>query len=185
MALQWYGSFVVFLRGLADGNRVEIMSILGMRGYSLESLWLRRLQTVDWRQRSSTLLLQRWIFGKMPVLELSPRILQSTFSPCKSPPPPYPWTNGKISCFQVVFTYLAIRQRNTIQIWGLVIFNACFVAYSAVQVSSSPSTHFLLGTELNLSRSLKSQVKSKTIHTIQPSSDKCVQSSSSSPSSPA
>jgi len=152
-----------FLRGLADGNRVEIMSILGMRGYSLESLWLRRLQTVDWRRRSSTLLLQRRILGK---IELSPRILQSTFSPCKSPPPPYQWTNCENSCFQAVFTYLAIRQRNTIQIWGLVIFNACFVAYSAVQVSSSPSTHFLLGTELNLSRSLKSQVKSKAIHPI-------------------
>ena len=161
------------------------MSILGMRGYSLESPWLRRLQTVDWRQRSSTLLLQRWIFVQMPMLELSPLILQSTFSPCKSPPPPYPWTNGENSCFQVVFTYLAIRQRNTIQIWGLVIFNACFVAYSAVQVSSSQSTHFLLAVELNLSRSLKFQVKSKTIHPIQSSSQKCVQSSSSSPSSPA
>jgi hypothetical protein len=42
-------------------------------------------------------------------------------------------------CFQVVFTYLAIRQRNTIQIWGLVIFNACFVAYSAVQITEIPS----------------------------------------------
>ena len=132
---------MVFKEEMADGNRVEVMSILGMRGYSLESQWLRRLQTVDWRQRSSTLLLQRWIFVQMQMLELSPRILQSTFSPCKSPFPPYPWTNVENSCFQVVFTYLAIRQRNTIQIWGLVIFNACFVAYSAVQVSS-PSTPF-------------------------------------------
>jgi hypothetical protein len=42
--------------------------------------------------------------------------------------------------FQVVFTLLAIRQRNTIQIMGLVIFNACFVAYSAVQVNHSMQT---------------------------------------------
>ena len=42
--------------------------------------------------------------------------------------------------FQVVFTFLAIRQRNTIQIIGLVIFNASFVAYSAVQVSEIPQS---------------------------------------------
>lgn len=40
--------------------------------------------------------------------------------------------------FQVVFTYLAIKQRNTIQIIGLVIFNASFVAYSAVQITEIP-----------------------------------------------
>lgn len=54
-----------------------------------------------------------------------------------------------ISLFQVVFTFLAIRQRNTIQIIGLVFFNAAFVAYSAVQVpyfctSFSSVDHFRL-----------------------------------------
>jgi hypothetical protein len=38
------------------------------------------------------------------------------------------------SVFQVVLTFMAIRQRNTIQIIGLVIFNATFIVYSAMQV---------------------------------------------------
>jgi len=42
--------------------------------------------------------------------------------------------------FQVVFTFMAIQQRNTIQIIGLVIFNACFVAYSAVQITEIPQS---------------------------------------------
>jgi len=42
--------------------------------------------------------------------------------------------------FQVFFTFLAIKQRNTIQIIGLVIFNACFVAYSAVQIGEIPNS---------------------------------------------
>jgi len=55
------------------------------------------------------------------------------------------------SIFQVVFTFMAIRQRNTIQIIGLVIFNACFVAYSAVQVRSRPAPHPTLSLKLHLS----------------------------------
>jgi len=42
--------------------------------------------------------------------------------------------------FQVVFTFLAIRQRNTIQNIGLVIFNACFLAYSGVQITEIPKS---------------------------------------------
>jgi hypothetical protein len=61
------------------------------------------------------------------------------------------------SLFQVVFTFLAIRQRNTIQIIGLVIFNAAFVAYSAVQVF--PPIFLLLNV---FTRLLKFPVKLKT-----------------------
>lgn len=39
---------LVFLREKADrGDRVEVMSIHGMRGYSLGSPWLKLLQIVD------------------------------------------------------------------------------------------------------------------------------------------
>src|SRR5271169_2760563 len=105
----------------------------------------------------------------MQVLERSPHTLPFISSPCSCPPILIDGLT-ETSCFQVVFTYLAIRQRNTIQIWGLVIFNASFVAYSAVQVF--PSSVFV-GTELIPLRLEKSQTKSPRIHPTKTSSIKC------------
>lgn len=58
-------------KGADEGYRVEIMSTPDMRGYSLLSRSLRRLQTVDWKPHSSTLSLQTQIFDQIHPLELS------------------------------------------------------------------------------------------------------------------
>jgi hypothetical protein len=41
------------------------------------------------------------------------------------------------SLFQLVLAFDAVRMRNTVQIIGLAVFNAMFLAYSGIQVSAS------------------------------------------------
>jgi hypothetical protein len=128
------------------------MSAHAMLGFSLPSPSSRLSSTVPSKPSSSTLSLQKSISAttKMSRQGSYQPTSPSTFSHCTSLIVVIKLT---ISLFQVVFTYMAIRQRNTIQIIGLVIFNACFVAYSAVQVSPFPPIH-------SNPRSLKSQVQS-------------------------
>ena len=120
-------------------RRVEITSRLAMPGSSSLSLLLSALQTVLLKQCCFTLLLHKSIFVRTNRPGQFRLTCQSIFLHCirrilmKI-------ANARI--FQVVFTFMAIQQRNTIQIIGLVIFNACFVAYSAVQVLSLPFVLF-------------------------------------------
>ena len=110
-----------------------------MRGFSSALLLLRQLQIVLLREYYFILLPQQSIFAQINLQGLYPLTLLFIFSHCTIPFLMF-WVNS--SLFQVVFTFLAIRQRNTIQIIGLVIFNAAFVAYSAVQVPHSLRTIF-------------------------------------------
>jgi len=69
----------------------------------------------------------------------------STSSPRTAPlssVPSWALTRGRV--FQVVLTFMAIGQRNTIQIIGLVCFNATFIIYSAMQVQNTPVPRLFL-----------------------------------------
>ena len=122
--------FCLFFCTVANGIRTEVMSTLATPGFSLALLLLKRLQTVLLKECCSTLLLQRSTFEQIQLPEQYLHTFLYTFSHCKYQSR---FNFLMFSVFQVVFTFMAIRQRNTIQIFGLVIFNASFVAYSAVQ----------------------------------------------------